>query len=438
MGVEPRGCVIQLDLRVNPQGEEPVETAKSFDISKSVVWEAYLRVRSRKGAPGVDEESIGNFEENLKDNLYKLWNRMSSGSYFPAPVRGVEIPKKAEGVRQLGIPTVTDRIAQTVVKMTLEPVLDPHFHEDSYGYRPNRSAIDAVRATRRRCWRNDWVLDLDVRSFFDRIDHGLLMRAVRHHTQCPWVLLYVERWLKAPVQNPDGSLEERDRGTPQGGVVSPLLANLFLHYVFYAWMKRNHPEIPFARFADDVVAHCKSERQARWLLDALRRRFAECGLELHPTKTRIVYCKDDDRRGSWEHESFEFLGYEFRPRRSKNRWGKFFVSFLPAVSPASAKSFRDTVRSWRLHLRSDKSLDDLSRMFGPILRGWMNYFRHFYKSAMYPTLRMFDRVLMRWAMRKFKRLRRHRRRAMHWLGRIAGRDPRLFAHWQMGLVPGAG
>jgi RNA-directed DNA polymerase len=221
-------------------------------------------------------------------------------------------------------------------------------------------------------------------------------------------------------------------------VVSPLLANLFLHYVFDAWMKRNHPEIPFARFADDIVAHCKSEQQARWLLEVLRRRFSECGLELHPTKTRIVYCKDDDRNGSWEHESFEFLGYEFRPRRAKNRRGKYFVSFLPAVSPASVKSFRDTVRSWRLHLRSDKSLDDLSRMFGPILRGWMNYFRHFYKSAMYPTLRMFDRVLMRWAMRKYKRLRRHRRRAMHWLGRVAGRDPGLFAHWQMGLVPPAG
>jgi RNA-directed DNA polymerase len=350
----------------------------------------------------------------------------------------VEIPKKTGGIRQLGIPTVADRIAQTVVKMILEPILDPHFHEDSYGYRPNRSAIDALGVTRRRCWRYDWVLDLDVRSFFDRIDHGLLMRAVRHHTQCPWVLLYVERWLKAPVQKPDGSLEERDRGTPQGAVVSPLLANLFLHYVFDSWMKRNHPEIPFERFADDIVAHCKSERQARWLLDVLRRRFAECGLELHPTKTRIVYCKDDDRKGSWEHESFEFLGYEFRPRRAKNRRGKYFVSFLPAVSPASAQSFRDTVRSWRLHLRSDKSLDDLSRMFGPILRGWMNYFRHFYKSAMYPTLRMFDRVLMRWAMRKFKRLRRHRRRAMHWLGRVAGRDPGLFAHWQMGLVPEAG
>lgn len=264
------------------------------------------------------------------------------------------------------------------------------------------------------------------------------MRALRHHTQCPWVLLYVERWLEAPLQKPDGSLEGRERGTPQGGVASPLLANLFLHYVFDAWMERNHPEIPFERFADDIVAHCKTERQACELLDALQRRFSACGLELHPTKTKIVYCKDDDRRGRWEHESFDFLGYEFRPRRAKNRWGKYFVSFLPAVSPASAKSFRDTVRSWRLHLRSDKNLDDLSRMFGPVLRGWLNYFRHFYKSATYSTLRMFDRVLMRWAMRKYKKLRKHRRRVMHWLGRAAGRDPSLFAHWQMGLMPPAG
>jgi RNA-directed DNA polymerase len=220
-------------------------------------------------------------------------------------------------------------------------------------------------------------------------------------------------------------------------VVSPLLANLYLHYAFDMWMERSHPDVPFERFADDIVVRCRTEERARWLFDALRRRFSECGLELHPTKARIVYRKDGDRRGRSEHESFEFLGYAFRRRRGKHRCGKDFVSFLPAASPASAKSSRDTVRSWRLHLRSDKSLDDLSRIFGPILRGWLSYFRHFYKSAIYPTLRMFDRVLMRWAMRKYKRPRRHRRRALHWLGRVAGRDPRLFAHRQMGLVPAA-
>lgn len=415
-----------------------MDEAKPFDIPKRLVWDAYRHVRSRKGGAGVDEVALEEYERNLKGNLYKLWNRMSSGSYFPVPVRLVEIPKKRGGIRPLGIPTVEDRIAQTVVKMVFEPEVDLHFHRDSYGYRPKKSAIEAVGVARQRCWRYDWVLDLDVKAFFDSIDHVLLMRAVRRHTRCRWVLLYVERWLKAPQQNPDGTCVSRDRGTPQGGVVSPLLANLFLHYVFDAWMVKHHPDIPFERFADDLLAHCKSINQARELLAELRDRFVECGLELHPTKTWIVYCKDDDRRGSWEHETFDFLGYQFRPRRAKNRFGKYFVSFLPAVSPRAAKAFRDVIRSWHLHLRSDKCLDDLSRMFNPILRGWLNYFRHYYKSATYLTLRMFDRVLMRWAMRKYKRLRRHRRRAIHWLGQIAKRDPKLFAHWTMGLRPAAG
>jgi RNA-directed DNA polymerase len=415
-----------------------LEQAKSFEIPKQLVWAAYRQVRSRKGAGGVDQVELEDYERDLKDNLYKLWNRMSSGSYFPAPVRLVEIPKPSGGLRPLGIPTIQDRIAQTVVKLVLEPLLEPHFHEDSYGYRPRKSAIDAVGVARRRCWRNDWVLDLDVKGFFDNIDHELLLKALRRHTQSRWVLLYIERWLTAPQQRSDGTLVPRDRGTPQGGVISPLLANLFLHYVFDAWMAKYHPNIPFERFADDLIAHCRSERQAQWLLGVLKRRFAECELELHPTKTRIVYCKDDDRPGSWEHESFTFLGYEFRPRRAKNRHGRYFVSFLPAVSPAAAKAFRDDMRRWHLHLRSDKNLSDLSRMFNPILRGWINYFRHYYKSALYPTLRVFDQILMRWATRKYKRLRRHRRRAVHWLGRIARREPDLFAHWAIGVRPATG
>ena len=415
-----------------------MEQAKPFNIPKKLVWQAYQHVRSRKGAAGVDQVTLDKYEEDLKDNLYKLWNRMSSGSYFPAPVRLVEIPKKSGGVRPLGIPTISDRIAQTVVKMVLEPKLEPHFHRDSYGYRPGRSAIDAVGIARQRCWRKDWVLDLDVKGFFDSIDHDLLIKALRRHTQCRWVLLYVERWLTAPLQKPDGTIVSRDRGTPQGSAISPLLANLFLHYVFDKWMEQHHPNIKFERFADDILAHCGSQRQAQWLLDVLKDRFAACGLELHPTKTRIVYCKDDDRRGSWEHESFNFLGYQFRPRRARNRDGKFFISFLPGVSPEAAKAFRDEIRRWHLHLRSDKDLDDLSRMLNPVLRGWTNYFQHYYKSATYPTLTMFNRVLERWAMRKFKRLRRHRRRAAHWLGQVAQREPKLFAHWANGPRPAAG
>ncbi len=257
------------------------------------------------------------------------------------------------------------------------------------------------------------------------------MRAVRKHTDCPWVLLYITRWLTAPVQMPDGTLVTRDRGTPQGGVVSPLLANLFLHYTFDVWMQRNYPDIPFERYADDAVCHCRSEEQAQALHKALEQRFTACRLELHPQKTKIVYCKDDDRRGHALHEQFDFLGYTFRPRRSKNRWGKYFVNFSPAASAKATRDFRRTLRRWHLHTRSDKSLEDLSRMFHPILRGWSQYYGRFYKSALYPTFQHLDRILVRWAMRKYKRLRGHQRRAAHWLRRIARRQTGLFAHWKL-------
>jgi group II intron reverse transcriptase/maturase len=415
-----------------------MDRAKPFCIPKRVVWEAYKRVKANRGAAGVDEQTIEGFEEDLKDNLYKLWNRMSSGSYMAPPVRRVEIPKdNGIGVRPLGIPTVADRVAQTVVKDYLEPVLDACFHVDSYGYRPQKSAKEAVAIARARCWRYDWVLELDIRAFFDNLSHELLLRALRRHTDCRWVLLYVERWLKAPVQLEDGSLEPRDKGTPQGGVVSPLLSNLFLHYVFDQWMHKHYPHIPFERYADDGICHCKTLAQAQQLRAALERRFAECHLELHPQKTRVVYCKDDDRRGTYPEHSFDFLGYTFRPRRSKNRWGKFFISFTPAVSNQAAKAMRATLRSWALHDRSDKSLEDLARMFNPVVQGWINYFASFYKSALYPTLRHVDQVLARWAARKYKKLRGHLRRARHWLARVAQTRPRLFAHWKL-VQPTAG
>lgn len=412
--------------------------AKPFCISKRIVWEAYKRVKANKGAAGVDEISITEFEKDIKNNLYKLWNRMSSGSYFPPPVRSVEIPKSSGGQRVLGIPTVADRIAQTVVKMYLEPKLEPHFHRDSYGYRPGKSAVQAVGVARERCWRYDWVLDMDIQGCFDNLDHELLMRAVQRHTDCRWMLLYIERWLKAPAQQPDGALVQREKGTPQGGVISPLLANLFLHYAFDEWMRRNSPYVPFERYADDAIVHCKSEKQARWLKEAIGKRLAECKLELHPEKTKIVYCKDVDRQGNYPREKFDFLGYTFRPRRSKNRWGKYFVNFTPAVSDKAAREMRRTMRGWRLHLRSDKTLEDISRMFNPILRGWINYYGRYYRSALYPTFRVLDRTLVRWATRKYKRLRGHPRRATHWLGRIARREPYLFAHWEIGLRPAAG
>jgi len=282
------------------------------------------------------------------------------------------------------------------------------------------------------------VIDLDIKGFFDNIDHQLLMKALRRHVRRKWILLYVERWLKAPAQLDDGALVERDKGTPQGGVVSPLMSNLFLHYAFDEWMRRNYPRVPFERYADDGIVHCRSEGQARWMKEVIERRFAQCKLELHPEKTRIVYCKDDDRRGKYPIEKFDFLGYTFRARRSKNRWGKHFINFSPAVCNEATKAMRQTIRSWHLHLRSDKALDEISRMFNPILRGWINYYSHYYKSALYPTFRTLDCILVKWAMRKYKKLRRHHRRATHWLGRIAHQQPELFAHWKMGLRPAAG
>jgi RNA-directed DNA polymerase len=413
--------------------------AKPYDIPKQLVWAAYQRVKANRGAAGVDGESLAMFEKDLKGNLYKVWNRMSSGSYFPPPVRLVEIPKDNGGTRPLGIPTVGDRVAQTVVKMVLEPAVEPVFHTDSYGYRPGRSALDAVAMARTRCWRADWVIDLDIKGFFDALVHELVERAVAHHTDSPWVRLYIARWLRAPVQRPDGTLEQRTRGTPQGGVASPLLANLFLHYAFDHWMRRIFPSVPFERYADDAIVHCRSERQARMVLEAIRRRFEQCGLELHPTKTRIVYCKDDDRRGEHEHVAFDFLGYTFQPRRAKNRRGKFFVSFLPAMSTKAAKTVRETIRAWRMaSTRNNQRLEDLARLVNPAVRGWMNYYGRFYRSKCVQVLRHLNEALAVWARRKYKRLRRRERASMHWLGRIAQREPNLFVLWQLGVRPEAG
>jgi RNA-directed DNA polymerase len=412
---------------------------KPYTISKQAVWEAYQKVKANHGAAGVDGQSIEAFETDLRNNLYKIWNRLSSGSYFPPPVRLVEIPKANGGLRPLGIPTVADRVAQMVVKRHLEPLVEPCFHADSYGYRPGKSALDAVATARQRCWRSDWVLDLDIKGFFDNLDWELVLKAVRHHDKTPWVLLYIERWLKAPVQRQDGSLQERTKGSPQGAVVSPLLANLFLHHAFDDWMRRNYPHIQFERYADDVLVHAKSKAQAEQLLEAIRARLAACGLELHPEKTKIVYCQDSDRKGQHEHIQFDFLGYTFRPRRAKNYRGKPFVSFLPGVSNKAGKAIRATIRDWRLAAtRNNQSLEDLARLVNPSVSGWVNYYGRFYRSALTPVLRHLERALIRWACRKYKRFRGHVTNATHWLGRVARRAPELFVLWQLGIRPATG
>lgn len=399
-----------------------------------MVFEAWLRVKANKGAAGVDGVSIAQFERKLKDNLYKVWNRMSSGTYFPPPVRRVMIPKADGGERPLGIPTVGDRIAQMVAKQYLEPEVEPKFHPDSYGYRPNKSAIDAVGQARQRCWRNDWVLDLDIKGFFDNIDHALMMRAVRKHTDCKWILLYVERWLKAPVIDENENEQARKIGTPQGGVISPLLANIFLHHAFDTWMAQSYPRISFERYADDVVVHCRSESQARHIKRAIEERLRLCKLELHPDKTRIVYCKDGNRPGSYVNTSFDFLGYTFRPRTSRSHRGAHFVSFSPAISGKSGKRIRASMAEWRIHHKTYHSLEEIAQRINAVLRGWIAYYGKYRKSALYATFRCLNQRLVKWVQRKYKKHARQRR-AWQWLRRIARKEPTLFAHWQFGALP---
>ena len=407
---------------------------KAYVIPKQLVWEAYQRVKANHGAAGVDGQSLAAFEKDLKGNLYKVWNRMSSGSYFPPPVKLVEIPKDDGGKRPLGIPTVADRVAQTVVKMVFEPCVEPVFHPDSYGYRPGKSALDAVGVARKRCWEFDWVVDLDIKAFFDSLDHALVERAVARHSDVPWVRLYIARWLRAPVQRPDGTMGERTRGTPQGGVISPVLANLFLHYVFDVWLQRTFPRVRFERYADDAIVHCQSEREARTVLDAIRRRFAQCGLTLHPMKTQIVYCKDANRPGEYEHVSFDFLGYTFQPRRAVSPRGKWFVSFLPAISPKAAKRIRATVRAWR-RLPTHQRVDEVARIINPVVRGWVNYYGRYYRSRCVAVLRHVNLALAAWVQRKYKRFRRRPRAARQWLRRLAGREAQLFVLWPLGVKP---
>jgi RNA-directed DNA polymerase len=403
---------------------------KSFDISKQEVWEAYRQVKANKGGPGVDGTPIEEFDSDLKNQLYKIWNRMSSGTYFPPPVKAVEIAKShGGGTRILGVPTIADRVAQTVVAKRLEARVEPIFHPDSYGYRPRRSALDAVGVCRQRCWQYNWVIDLDIQKFFDSVDHALMIKAVERHADVPWVVLYIKRWLVAPLQLTDGTLQTRDRGTPQGSAVSPVLANLFMHYAFDMWMAREFPGVPFERYADDGVVHCVNQGQAERLVQAIASRMEQVGLQLHPDKTKIVYCKDAARRATYEHTAFTFLGYTFRPRGARNeRQHVTFTSFAPAISKEALKKVSGTVRRWRLHRRSGQTLADLARWMNPIVRGWMQYYGRFNRSVLYPFLQRINAYLVRFLRNKFKRVRSFKKAKAGWQ-RITGQYPKAFAHW---------
>lgn len=408
-----------------------MKTTKSFDIPKQLIWDAYKRVAKNKGAAGVDNQSLEDFNADLENNLYRLWNKMASGSYFPPPVKRVDIPKSDGKTRPLGIPTVSDRIAQMVVKLKLEPEIEPHFDENSYGYRPNKSALDAVGTARERCWRNDWVVEIDIQGFFDNIDHQLLMRAIKKHTDCRWVILYIGRWLMAPVVLPNEQQIERERGVPQGGVVSPLCANLFLHYALDRWVRKEFPKVTFERYADDAIYHCKTRYTAERLIEAIRVRLEACQLKLHPEKSKIVYCKDNTRKGDYELVQFDFLGYSFRPRLVKAKKGNFFVSFTPAISKKARSKISDVIKDWKIHLWSDQSLESISSNLNPQIRGWYNYYGKYQKSAMGGVGRQIDFALVRWAKRKYKKLKPSYKKAREWIDGIKDRQPKLFVHWNM-------
>ncbi len=405
-------------------------TGKPFLIDKARVYEAYKAVKSNRGAAGVDGQTLEQFEANLEGNLYRIWNRMSSGSYFPAPVKAISIPKKSGGERILGVPTVGDRMAQMVVKQLIEPDLEPIFLTDSYGYRPEKSALDAVGVTRERCWRYDWVLEFDIKGLFDNLPHDLLMKAVRRHVKCEWAVLYIERWLTAPMER-DGELVVRTRGTPQGGVISPILSNLFLHYAFDLWMKRAHPDLPWCRYADDGLVHCRSWREAEAVMAKLQARLAECGLEMHPTKTKIVYCKDGRRKATHPNVTFDFLGYCFRPRRVKSaRSTDVFCGFNPAVSAAALKSMREKIRDLNIRRRTHVTMAEIARKINPILRGWNEYYGRYTPSALDSIFLYVNQTLHAWMMRKFKRFKGHKARAWLFLEKLNRERAELFVHWQ--------
>jgi len=429
MEAEQRGRPIQLNSEDQPlSGRNLHSTTKSYNISKQLIVDAYKRVKANKGSAGVDRQSLKDFDANLMDNLYQLWNRLSSGSYHPQPVLRVEIPKSDGGIRCLGIPTVTDRIAQMVVKLQIEPNFEMHFHPDSFGYRPNKSAHDALQLAQQRCRKRAWVLDMDIKGFFDTIDHKLLMQCVRRHVKESWQLLYIERWLKSPIATADGDIEQRDRGTPQGGVISPLLANLFLHYVFDVWVGKQSLNIQFERYADDILCHCISEAQAISLKEQVEARFIACGLALHPKKTKIAFCKNQYRKENYDTISFDFLSYTFRPHWSKTKNGNYGLYFYPTISRKAAKRIRNEINNWPWHYWSHQELTDIRKYSRSKIRGWMNYFGVFGQGAIRNILFQIDRRLSRWAKMKYKTL-KTLRQAANRVNRARANNPHWFAHW---------
>lgn len=434
MAVERRIRVIEF-RECQPKWEEHLNGRKPYEISQSMILNAYHKVKQNDGAAGVDGITLEKYEKDLKNNLYKLWNRMSSGSYFPKPVLGIEIPKKNGGKRLLGIPTVEDRVAQMTARLYFEPLVEPVFCEDSYGYRPNKSALDAISRTRERCWKLDWVVEFDIKGLFDNLNHNLLMKAVKKHTDNQWILLYMERWLQAPMQMPNGELKERTAGTPQGGVISPVLANLFMHYAFDRWIQLRNPQFQWARYADDGLIHCRTLDEAEGMMERLKQRMEECKLEIHPEKSKIIYCKDYNRKGNYPYTSFDFLGYTFRPRWVRSQKGRVFLGFGPGASKKATKVLRETIRSWKLHNRCSCELEEMAAWMNPIIRGWINYYGQYRKSELHSVMLVINRALTLWARRKYRKMKHKKKASMRWLKQYAKWNRTLFAHWEMGYMP---
>ena len=405
------------------------ETTRSIPIDQLMVRAAWKQVRQNGGGAGIDEESLKNFAQDLENNLYKIWNRLSSGSYFPLSVREVGIPKADGGVRYLGIPTVSDRVAQMVIKTSLELRVDSMFSENSFGYRPGKSAHMALSKAVENCRKFDWVIDLDIKGFFDNIPHTLLLKALERHTN-KWEMMYIQRWLEAPIQKEDGTMELKSgTGTPQGGVISPLLANLFLHYAFDEWMRLTHCQSPFERYADDIIIHCASYEQAEDNLNQIKERLLACGLEVHPEKTKIVYCKDYRRKGSHDKIQFKFLGFDFMPRSGKSmKDGKMYLMFKPAISKGSRERILLEMRKTNLQRKSVDSIEEIAGKLNPKLRGWLNYYGKFGKNVLDRVLRKVDNRLGSYIMNKYKLS--SVKKSFEMLHNIQKVNPNLFAHWK--------
>ena len=409
------------------------EKTKSVPITKEMVWEAYLQVKRKGKSAGIDNLSMSDYDKQRHRHLYKVWNRLASGSYYPPPVLQVEIPKKNGSIRQLGIPTISDRVAQTVIRNQIEERLEMIFHPQSYGYRPKRSAHQALEQVRKNCWKYDWVIDLDIKNFFDDIDHDKLLKALKKHVEEKWVLKYIERWLKAPLQTQKGEIVARTKGTPQGGVISPLLANLFLHYTLDVWYGRMKPAIEFVRYADDIIIHCQTQKEAEQILQSIKVRLESCGLILHPDKTKIVYCKDFRRQEKYEKVKFDFLGYTFQPRSSKSKKsGKLFLGFDCAISIQSRSRIFEVIRKMKIPRMQCDSIVGIAHHLNPKLRGWIRYFgkyRGYSLSKVFYVLRI---KLVRWARYRYKRYRNNLTNAYRWLDRVRKQFPGLFYHWYVG------